>query len=197
MDYGLWLADKVPVQTRQTLACLMSPTFFIGIVPPPELTARVLSWQARLEHVVTAPHVTLLAPADLPEAQWQRVAAEVAARHAPVAVKLGGPDFFGSRVIFLKVDAPGLQAVHTDLVQTLAQPPGEFALKNYHPHLTLALSWRPMNMSWDEAANSAHSEFGELDTVPLSFTARELVLFGKAQPGQPYTERARFALAQS
>ena len=175
----------------------MTPTFFIGIVPPPELTARVLRWQAQLEHIVTAPHVTLLAPADLPEAQWQRVAAEVAARHAPVAVKLGGPDFFGSRVMFLKVDAPGLQAVHTDLVQTLGQPPGEFALNNYHPHLTLALAWRSLNTSWDAAVNSAQTAFGELDNAPLTFTARELVLFGKAEPGQPYTERARFALAQS
>ena len=172
----------------------MPATFFIGITPPPEFAARVQRWQAGLEHLVTAPHVTLLFPAELPERRWVEAASSVAARHSPVPVRLGGPDSFGSRVIFLKVDAPGLHAVHTDLVEALNEPPGEFALEKYHPHLTLALAWRPMNTRWQPAVSSARHEFAGQDTRPLEFVARELVLFGKAAPGQPYTERARFAL---
>jgi len=172
----------------------MTSTFFLGITPPPELSARVLAWQAELEHVVTAPHVTLLAPAELPLEHWKSVAGQVAARHAPVLVKLGGPDFFGARVIFLRVDAPDLRAVHADLVHTLGETPGEFALENFHPHLTLALSWRSLNVGWAEAVRRAQATFAGLDAAPLMFEARQLVLFGKDGAGQPYTERGRFDL---
>ena len=172
----------------------MSPSFFIGLTPPPDFAARVLRWQAELHHAVTAPHVTVLAPAAGPPERWQSVAAAVAPRHSPITVRLGGPNFFGSRVIFLKVDAPGLRRVHTDLVAALGEEPGEFALENYHPHLTLALAWRPMNTAWETAVAAAQREFGELDGQPLTFLARELVLFGKAEAGQPYTERGCFSL---
>ncbi len=166
-------------------------------MPPPALTDRVLAWQAHLGHIITAPHVTLLAPAALPEPRWRDVAAQVAERQPPVEVEVGGAGGFGDRVIFLKIRAPGLRALHRDLVDTLGEVPGAFALEQYHPHLTLALGWRPLSGSWNAAVRSAEAEFGSLDTAPLMFKARALVLFGKAAPGQPYTERRRFALAQA
>ncbi|AWN22072.1 hypothetical protein DKM44_01475 [Deinococcus irradiatisoli] len=172
-------------------------TFFIGIVPPPPFAARVRAWQAKLNHDVPEPHVTLLAPAPVPEARWHAVAALVATRRTAAEVRLGGVERFGDRVIFLKVDAPELGILHRDLVETLGEAPGEFALDKYHPHLTLALSWRPMNSGWTEALKSAQAEFGFIDLAPLSFEARELVLFGKAAPGHPYTERQRFALGRA
>ncbi|WP_161883376.1 2'-5' RNA ligase family protein [Deinococcus alpinitundrae] len=175
----------------------MSPTFFIGITPPPDFAAHVLAWQAELEHVVTAPHITLLAPAELPLEHWQSVAEQVAARHTPARVKLGGSDFFGSRVIFLRVDAPELRPIHADLVQTLGEAPGEFALENFHPHLTLALNWRSLNVGWAEAIRHAEATFAGLDAAPLTFEARQLVLFGKDTAGQPYTERRRFDLGRA
>ncbi|GAA4013950.1 2'-5' RNA ligase family protein [Deinococcus rubellus] len=175
----------------------MTPTFFLGVTPPPDVAARVLAWQTELEHVTTAPHVTLLPPTERPEARWQQVARQIAARHAPVPVKLGHPDFFGSRVIFLRVDAPGLETIHADLVHTLGEAPGEFALENFHPHLTLALSWRSLNVGWAEAVRSAKATFHDLEAEPLSFTASELVLFGKDETGQPYNERGRFGLSRT
>ncbi|TSA87951.1 2'-5' RNA ligase family protein [Deinococcus detaillensis] len=171
-----------------------SPPFFVGIPPPPELTARVLAWQAKLEHIITVPHVTLLAPAALPQKRWQSVAAAVAERQTAAPVTLGRVGFFGSRVIFLSVDAPALHELHRDLVSELGQAPGDFALENYHPHLTLALEWRSFNVTWEQAIESAQQEFSDLETQPLVFTASQLVLFGKDQAGQPYTERQRFDL---
>lgn len=173
----------------------MSPTFFIGITPPPDFAARVLAWQTELKYVVTAPHVTLLAPAELPEARWRQVAGQVAARHAPATVTLGGVNSFGTRVIFLRVDAPELRFVHADLVHTLGKAPGEFALAHFHPHLTLALSWRSLNVSWGEAVGHAQAAFAYLEATPLTFVASELVLFGKDEAGPLYTECGRFELS--
>lgn len=176
------------------MAATFSPSFFIGITPPPELTARMLAWQAKLEHLITPPHVTLLAPAALPQQHWQSVAAAVAKRHASAPMTLGGVDFFGSRVIFLSVDAPALRDIHRDLVNELGQSPGDFSLENYYPHLTLAVEWRSLNTTWEAAVQSAQLEFGDLKGRPLNCTAFQLVLFGKDEEGQPYTERQRFGL---
>lgn len=179
------------------MTATFAPTFFIGVTPPPGLTARVLAWQAKLEHIITPPHVTLLAPATLPQERWQSVAAAVAERHAPAPVTLSGVGSFGTRVVFLSVEAPALHGLHRDLVSEFGQAPGDFSLENYHPHLTVALEWRSLNTPWEEAVRSAQREFGDLDTQPLRFKASQLVLFGKDEVGQPYTERQHFDLRPS
>ncbi|WP_293912651.1 2'-5' RNA ligase family protein [Deinococcus sp.] len=172
----------------------MAPTFFLAVTPPPDFAARVVEFQARLGHVMTPPHITLLAPNIRPEADWATLARAVAARHRPVQIKLGGVGSFGSRVIFLTPTAPGLRPIHDDLVRTQGGAPGQFDLANYHPHLSITLSWRPLAVSWTEALTQARQTFSELDAAPLRFTAAELVLFKKVVPGGIYTEHARFAL---
>ncbi|WP_310583132.1 hypothetical protein [Deinococcus sp.] len=37
----------------------------MGVLPPPELSARILAWQRALGHVITTPHITLKAPGGL------------------------------------------------------------------------------------------------------------------------------------
>ena len=172
----------------------MAPTFFLAVTPPPDFAARVVEFQRRLDHVMTPPHITLLAPNERPEADWVELARAVASRHHPTVVQLGGVGTFGSRVIFLTPDAPGLRPIHDDLVRTQGQAPGQFDLDHYYPHLSIVLSWRPLNLGWTEALKSARQAFGELDAVPLRFTASQLVLFGKSAPGGVYTEQSHFAL---
>jgi 2'-5' RNA ligase len=172
----------------------MAPTFFLAVTPPEAFTARVVEFQTQIGHVMTPPHITLLAPSQRPEAEWVELAQTVAGRHHPAEIALGGVGTFGSRVIFLTPTAPSLQPIHDDLVRTQGGPPGEFDLKNYHPHLSIALSWRPLAVSWDEALTQAKRAFGELDGAPLHFTASELILFRKDVSGGIYTPQARFAL---
>lgn len=173
------------------------PTFFVGLIPPPEFAARVLAWQAALGHVITAPHVTLRAPRQEQQATPALLEAfrHTCARTRPFSVTLGGVGTFGERVIFLKVGEAGVGRLHADLVAASGEAPGEFELGAYHPHLTLALSWRAVRVDWADALASARAEFADLEAAPLDFTVREAALFRKTTPGEPYREAARWGFA--
>ena len=173
---------------------LPAPTFFVGVVPPPALTERVLAWQARLEHVITAPHVTLKAPGQFSESQL--AACERACARTPAfEVQLGAVQTFPDRVVYLSASGPGLHALHTELVTAAGLSAGPFELAGYHPHLTLALGWRALSGSWADALASAQAEFADLERVPLRFTVTEAALFQKDRAGEPYRTVSRWPLA--
>lgn len=169
------------------------PTFFLGVLPPPVLSARILAWQRALGHVITAPHVTLKAPGHL-SAEQLLACREVCRRTPPFNLQLGSVQTFGGRVIYLSSEGSGLAALHAALVAAVGHPAGEFELDSYHPHLTLALSYRPIQPPWPEVLASARSEFADLGRAPLTFQVRQATLFRKDTPGQPYRDAERWAL---
>ncbi len=173
---------SAPLMAAQRTA---GPILFIGVRPPPELSDRVLRWQARLGHQVTPPHVTLKAPPGLCEAPLP--ACKTACESVPpFELELGGVETFGRRVISLSAAGPGLHRLHRALVEAVGLPPTAQELGGYHPHLTLALARRPLAGIWEDALASARAEFAELDARPLHAQVREAALFRKERPGQPY-----------
>jgi len=180
--------------TAPTKSSLAAPTYFVGIVPPAALTERVLAWQARLEHVVTAPHVTLKAPGQFSGAQL--TACEQACARTPAfEVQLGAVQTFPDRVVYLSASGAGLHALHAELVAAAGRSAGRFELEGYHPHLTLALGWRPLNAAWASALASAQDEFADLGRAPLRFTVTDAALFRKHRAGEPYRIVSRWPLS--
>ena len=169
------------------------PAFFVGVLPPPELSARILAWQRALGHVITTPHITLKAPGGL-NAQQALACREVCRRTPPFDLWLGGVQTFRGRVIYLAASGKGLSALHAALVAAVGTPAGEFELDNYHPHLTLALGYRPVRYPWPDVLASAYSEFADLERAAVTCQVRDAALFRKDVPGQPYLEAARWAL---
>ncbi|GGQ94815.1 2'-5' RNA ligase family protein [Deinococcus ruber] len=169
-------------------------TMFIGVLPPDPLVVRVRQWQAALNHVITTPHITLKAPGQWSAAQLAACRSSVATC-APFTAELSGAATFGERVIFLKAGGDGLASVHAALVAALGEGPGTFELGGYHPHLTLALSWRPLHGTWQDALASAQAEFADLEAAPLRFTVGQVALFEKQRAGQPYRVAELWALA--
>ena len=169
------------------------PSFFVGVLPPPVVSARILAWQLALGHVITAPHVTLKAPGNL-NAEQVLACREVCRRTPPFDLQLGGVQTFGQRVIYLAAGGEGLSALHAALVAAVGDPAGEFELDQYHPHLTLALSYRPLQLPWPDVLASAQTEFADLELAELDFQVQHAVLFRKDAPGQPYREAERWAL---
>ena len=144
-------------------------------------------------HAITAPHVTLKAPGGL-NAEQILACREVCLHTPPFEVQLGGVQTFEGRVIYLAASGKGLSALHAALVAAVGDPAGEFELDHYHPHLTLALSYRPIQLPWPDVLASARSEFADLERAPLAFQAQQAVLFRKDVPGQPYQVAERWAL---
>ena len=169
------------------------PAFFVGVLPPPELSARILAWQRALDHLITAPHVTLKAPGKL-NAQQTLACREVCRRTPPFDLRLGGVQTFGGRVIYLAASGEGLSALHAALVAAVGIPAGEFELDNYHPHLTLALSYRPVQHPWPDVLASARIEFADLERAAVTGQVLDAALFRKDVPGQPYQEAEYWAL---
>ena len=163
----------------------------MGLRPPPLLADRALAWQRSLGHEITEPHVTLKAPGRLSESQIA-ACSEASRGAAPFPVQIGGVQTFGERVIYLRAEGAGLTTLHRALVAAVRQEPGDFELDNYHPHLTLAVNWRPMRPgvgdNWSEVRASAEAGFADLVRTPLDFTAREVVLYRKNAPGRPYVQ---------
>jgi 2'-5' RNA ligase len=181
------------------------PTYFVGIRPPALLAQQIRLWQQQLGHVITEPHVTLKAPGTWEDRQIEEC--RLACQRMPrFRVRVRGVQTFGERVISLRVSGPGLNALHGSLVAAVGEAPGTFELASYHPHLTLALSWRPMQTSpgassgldwplnWVSVLASAQTEFASLETAPLEFVVREAVLYRKQRPGEPYQEAACWEL---
>jgi len=169
------------------------PAFFVGVLPPPKLSARILAWQRALDHLITAPHVTLKAPGGL-NVQQTLACREVCRRTPPFDLRLGGVQTFGGRVIYLAASGEGLSALHAALVAAVGTPAGEFELDNYHPHLTLALSYRPVQYPWSDVLASARIEFADLERAAVTSQVRDAALFRKNVPGQPYREAEHWAL---
>ncbi len=172
---------------------LSGPTFFVGALPPPVLSARILAWQHALGHAITAPHVTLKAPGRL-NAEQILACREACRRTPPFGMQLGGVQTFGQRVIYLAASGEGLSALHAKLVAAVGHPVAEFELDGYHPHLTLALDHRPIRLPWPEVVASARNEFDDLERAPVVFSVQDIILFRKDAPGQPYREAERWAL---
>jgi 2'-5' RNA ligase len=181
------------------------PTYFVGVRPPALLAQQICLWQQRLGHVITEPHVTLKAPGRWEDGQIEEC--RLACQRMPrFQVRVGRVQTFGERVISLTVSGPGLNALHGSLVAAVGEAPGTFELSAYHPHLTLALSWRPMTgrpagssgldwpLNWVSVLASAQTEFAALQDAPLEFEAREAVLYRKQRPGEPYHEADCWAL---
>ena len=181
--------------------------YFIGALPPAPLSARITDWQQALAHTITAPHVTLKAPGHLSAAQLD-ACAEVCRCAPAFEVHLGGVQTFGERVVFLEAFGAGLHALHAQLVSAVGETVTPFELSGYHPHLTLAVSWRPLQTgrleagdleanspeNWAGVLSHARASFADLASSPIPFAVTEAALFRKDVPGQPYQEVTRWKL---
>ncbi|GMA17204.1 2'-5' RNA ligase family protein [Deinococcus metallilatus] len=173
----------------------MTPSFLLGLLPPAGLTARVEVFRARLRLRESAPHVTVKARSGLDaDLAWLPVARAVVAASAPVTLHLGGARAFrGGSAVYLAVHSPEAVALHVRLLDAL-KPPARFGYEGSHmtPHLTLALNRRGVDMG--AVLSAAQAEFADLDTRPLTFTAREVWLMRKPGPGGLYVPQEAWPL---
>ncbi|MCY0901399.1 MAG: 2'-5' RNA ligase family protein [Firmicutes bacterium] len=128
-------------------------TYFIGVVPPPEVAARIDVLRARFPGRLVEriePHITLVAPLEVLNLDlWVSALERVAASTHPFCLQLGSPDYFDRRVLFLSVQtgSPELSELRARLYNvtqtggqdTSSVPELRDAERAYHPHLTLAM----------------------------------------------------------
>ncbi|ABF46199.1 2'-5' phosphodiesterase of the 2H superfamily [Deinococcus geothermalis DSM 11300] len=175
----------------------MTPAFLLGLLPPPDLAARVEAFRTRLRVCESTPHVTVKARSGLdPGLAWLPVVREVVAASPPVTLYLSGARAFrGGRAVYLAVHSPEAVTLHLRLLEAL-RPPTRFSYEGAHmtPHLTLVLRRREVDLR--AVLPAAQAEFADLDVRLLPFTAREVWLLRKPGPGGRYVPEEGWPLGQ-
>lgn len=168
----------------------MAASFLLAALPPPQLAARIQAFRSgqHLTDAAAAPHVTVKARSGLsPETPgWPQSLREVVARHAPLALSIGGPRLFGNgTAAYLETHSPGAMRLHLALLEAL-KPARFFGYEGpgLTLHLSLALRRRGVDLAGVLAA--ARAEFADLEREPLTFTARSVTLMCKPGPGGFY-----------
>lgn len=172
-----------------------TPAFLLGLLPPPDLAARVEAFRARLGVRESAPHVTVKARSGLnPDLAWLPVVRKVVAASPPVTLHLGGARAFrGGGAVYIAIHSPEAVALHLRLLDAL-RAPTRFSYEGAHmtPHLTLVLRRRGVDLR--AVLSAARAEFADLDARPLSFTARAVWLMRKPGPGGRYVPEEAWPL---
>jgi len=118
--------------------------FFIGLVPPANWMEQVMALRSRYGLVnITEPHITVKAqPGLTPDLAWMKQVEAVCAELQPFTVQLGAPAWFGTDVLYLRVQGADVERLHRLLVAAVAPDPDDSEryqeLDRYVPHLTLA-----------------------------------------------------------
>jgi len=151
-------------------------SFFLAVVPPEALGARIEAFRTRWgnPHHKVEPHITIKAPFPWtaePEALLAPLGA-VCSTMAPFEVRLGPSSRFAeARVLYLTVHSPALHQLHTGAVGALTGlvPVGGHEGEHYTPHLTLAVGRFGISPEGlDHMEREAAIELGGLPAFPVT-----------------------------
>lgn len=146
--------------------------FFIGIVPPADISASIYAIQKQFGDNRLEQHITLRPPAALiDKAKWIEVVESICEEIPPIIIDLIATGNFGKRVLFIEVKSDVLLKMEKKLVNAI-EPYEQISTKQnekkeYHPHLTLGRLW----------CGFTKEDFTQMKILADEYLAREQVLF--------------------
>ena len=109
--------------------------YFIGVSIPKNYKNKIELLRAEFRFFTTEPHITLVPPPALPdEDDFIKNVIDACKNVEPFEIRLQGLDQFGDRVLYVKVDSPGLIDLHNKIYEILGLQEEK---RGYTPHLTL------------------------------------------------------------
>ncbi|GGJ23724.1 2'-5' RNA ligase family protein [Deinococcus roseus] len=153
-----------------------APTYVLALIPPQDISERVLQYQLQYTRPSMEPHITIKFKAGLtPDLDWLPRVQALCAATAPFQVQLSGVRTFGPRVLFWDVVSPGARTLHLHTLLAVGHPPQPqfFEGEAYQMHLTLLYS--PTSRQIQEASELFQQ---------AEFTARFLRLAIKKSHGK-------------
>jgi 2'-5' RNA ligase len=109
--------------------------YFIGVSIPKNYKNKIELLRAEFRFFTTEPHITLVPPPALPdEDDFIKNVIDACKNVEPFEIRLQGLDQFGDRVLYVKVDSPGLIDLHKKIYEKLGLQEEK---RGYTPHLTL------------------------------------------------------------
>ncbi|WP_340023403.1 2'-5' RNA ligase family protein [Paenibacillus sp. FSL K6-1096] len=172
--------------------------YFIGIVPPPEYSAKILQfqnhWPSNCLSQIVEPHITVKSQGGLySDLDWMQYVKKACSTFTKFELSLTSPIFLGDSVIGLGVQSQQLLELHRSLVKAVSPPPElitrYFELDSYLPHLTLGQTrWGMKDTELLEMEALAKTE---LTPFPV-WTVTHLRVYAEIQPDRyvPYDDIA-------
>jgi 2'-5' RNA ligase len=109
--------------------------YFIGAPIPKNYKNKIEMLRAEFRFFTTEPHITLVPPPALPdEDDFIEEVVEVCKKVKPFDIRLNNLDQFGSRVLYVSVDSPGLIDLHNKIYENLGL---QHERRGFTPHLTI------------------------------------------------------------
>lgn len=162
--------------------------YFIGIVPPEAIYKKLLNIQQQHGDNRLEPHITLRPPVSpLDDQQWLDTIVSIASMTTPFEVKLPGTGAFGSQVMFVSVESPGLQSLHEILIpklKTYEPEDGKKDHERFHPHMTLGRAWCGFTPEDFRSMKQLADEL--LVNKGVTFTVSQLRIYYKPDPHKGY-----------
>lgn len=137
--------------------------YFIGIIPPDEYKAQIVSfcnrWGSNRLQEIVEPHITVKAQGGLTEDMvWLERIGNACLSVPGFQLSLTEPAMFGTSVVFLGVRSKEIYELHKLLVDTASPSPElikrYFELDHFHPHLTMGQTCWGMKESEIEKCTS-------------------------------------------
>lgn len=155
--------------------------YFIGIVPPAEISEVVVNIQQRFGDNRLEPHITLRPPVTvINEPEWLNMIEETCRSFSPIPVALTGTGHFGKGVLFIDVKSPDLAKLHYSILEVLMpfEPPEtRQQKKSFNPHLTLGRLWCGFTQQHFVEMKKLADKY--LSAQPISFIATFVRIYYK------------------
>ena len=122
--------------------------FFIGLPLPPNFARKVLKFQRKYENNslpgIVEPHITVKAQGGLSEdLEWLSPVRKVIESTISFEVKVGKPNTFAGKAVYLSVQSEGAKLLHRELVISVSPSEDEIAayyeMDSYVPHVSIAI----------------------------------------------------------
>lgn len=164
--------------------------YFIGAPIPKIYKNKIEMLRAEFRFFSTEPHITLVPPPALPDEDVfiDRVI-EVCQATQPFKVRLNKLDQFGSRVLYVSVDSPGLLDLHKKLYENLNL---QHEKRGFTPHLTLVKQRPKRPVDIEKIRKRAETKL----ISPPEYTLSSIVVYHQAKEGSIYLPYMEIPLGQ-
>jgi len=161
--------------------------YVIGISPPDPLYGQVVNFQMGKACALVEPHITIKAQCGLVDPPyWTEKVRAICISTPPFPARVGDVFRFGSDVIYLGVESPGLISLHKCLVNAISPTKEEneryHEMEDFIPHLTLAQNIPGREIeNFEDVVSEARSRF----VAPSKIMCRSVKIYrSSSQFGQ-------------
>lgn len=164
--------------------------YFIGAPIPENYKNKIEMFRAEFRFLTTEPHITIVPPPALPDDDgFIRDVIEVCRKTEPFNIKLDNLGQFGSRVLYVGVQSPGLIKLYENIFKSLSLKKEK---RGYTPHLTVIKQRPKRPVDIEQAKKRAYIKL----TSSVEYTSKFITVYHQPKERFIYVPYMEIPLGQ-